>query len=213
LERARRLAGRPLWALASSLGEPVPEDLTRAKGWVGQLLEKALGATASSRAVPDFEALGVELKTLPVDGQGQPRESTFVATLDMEDFRALEWVTSSVRKKLLRVLWLPVEAAPAIRLAERRVGAPLLWSPTLEQEASLREDFECIVEQVEAGFDVTGHAGRHLQLRPKGADSQELRWAFGPEFDRVRAAPRAFYLRPAFTGALIRENYALAFGG
>src|SRR5688500_18797590 len=80
MARARALSGMSLAELARQFGIAVPEAQLRAKGWVGQLLERALGATAGSRAKPDFEALGIELKTLPVDGRGQPKESTFVCT-------------------------------------------------------------------------------------------------------------------------------------
>lgn len=59
LERARRLAGRRIAEIAESLGLEVPADLRRHKGWVGNLIEKALGVTAGSAPVPDFEPLGI----------------------------------------------------------------------------------------------------------------------------------------------------------
>ena len=43
-----------------------------------------------------------------------------------------------MRHKLSRVLWVPVEGARHIPLAERRVGSPLLWSPSEEEERLLR---------------------------------------------------------------------------
>lgn len=209
LRNARRLAGRTLAHLAAALDIEVPPDQRRAKGWVGQLLERSLGATGSSRAVPDFEALGIEMKTLPVDRSGTPRESTFVATLDVATTEAMRWETSSVRKKLHRILWVPVEAEPEMPLGERRVGTAILWSPNIGEEEQLRKDFEEIVELIEEGFgdDITGHRGVALQLRPKGADSRSLRHAFDAEGAPVRTAPRAFYLRPSFTTALIRKRY------
>jgi len=214
LRRARRLAGRPLSFLAANLGLEVPPDQRHAKGWVGQLLEKSLGSTASSRAVPDFEALGVEMKTLPVDARGVPTESTFVATLDMAESDAMRWEHSSIRKKLARVLWIPVEAEPTIALGDRRVGTALLWSPSTEEEAALRQDFEEIVDLIAEGFgeSITGERGRYMQLRPKGASSRTLRWATDPEGAPVRTAPRAFYLRAGFTAELVRRHYQLAGG-
>ena len=56
--RARRLAGWTLSDLAAHLGERVPLDLRRAKGWVGEALERALGATSGSQPEPDFPHLG-----------------------------------------------------------------------------------------------------------------------------------------------------------
>lgn len=208
--RLAGLGGRTLGFLAGQLGLAVPQDLRRHKGWVGTLLEQTLGATAASRAEPDFPALGVELKTLSVGKTGRPRESTFVASLDLAapDPR---WETSAVRKKLQKVAWVVIEAEPGIPLADRRCGATLLWSPTTEEEALLRQDWEELVELVSEGFfsRATGHLGRSLQLRPKGRNKAALRWAHGEDGARVRLAPRAFYLRPAFTEALLRQNFQM----
>ena len=67
LHRAQQIAGLTLLQLANQLAEPVPEKLHHAKGWIGQLLEKALGATAGSLPEPDFQQLGIELKTTEID--------------------------------------------------------------------------------------------------------------------------------------------------
>src|SRR5262249_39636744 len=83
--RARALAGMTLGAIAEDHGVVAPSELLRAKGWAGQLLERALGASAASRAEPDFQRLGIELKTLPIDARGRPRESTFVCTIALSE--------------------------------------------------------------------------------------------------------------------------------
>ncbi len=62
------LAGYSLGELAA-LGIPIPRDLKRDKGWIGILLEIWLGASAGSKPEQDFAALGVELKTIPVDSR------------------------------------------------------------------------------------------------------------------------------------------------
>ena len=78
LAQAQRLAGYSLGELAALAGIPIPRDLKRDKGWTGILLEIWLGASAGSKPEQDFAALGVELKTIPVDAQGRPLETTFV---------------------------------------------------------------------------------------------------------------------------------------
>src|SRR5512139_646420 len=127
LARAGALAGRALADVAAEYGVAVPPDLRRAKGFVGGLVERALGATAKSRAAPDFEAIGVELKTLPIGRDRVPCESTFVCTIDLVRIADADWDTSVVRHKLSRVLWMPVEGDRAIPVAARRLGTPLLW--------------------------------------------------------------------------------------
>lgn len=81
LLRVRAIAGQTLGQLAAKLGITVPADLQRDKGWQGQLLEAALGATASTLPAPDFMELGIELKSIPINRQGHPTESTYVCTV------------------------------------------------------------------------------------------------------------------------------------
>ena len=78
LTQAQRLAGYSLGDLAAMAGLQIPDDLKRDKGWIGMLLELWLGASAGSKPEQDFAALGVELKTIPIDRQGRPLETTFV---------------------------------------------------------------------------------------------------------------------------------------
>jgi DNA mismatch repair protein MutH len=201
------LAGRKLGDIAALQSVPVPESLSRNKGWVGQLLERALGATAGSRAQPDFPHLGIELKTIPIDARWRPMESCFVASLDLAAVD-LRWDTSAVRKKLARVMWVAVEADPGLPLAQRRFGASILWSPSQEEQQALRNDYEDIVELLAEGVTVRGDRGTVLQLRPKGRDGADLRRALNEEGALALAPPRAFYLRRSFTAALLGRHFA-----
>jgi DNA mismatch repair protein MutH len=212
LERAHALAGMTLGELAPVHGVLVPPDLRRAKGFVGQLVERALGAKKSSRPGPDFEALGIELKTLPVDARGQPVESTFVCTIPLLAVGDLEWERSPVRAKLARVLFVPVEGERAKPVAERRLGAPLLWSPSPADEADLRFDWDELAGRIGRGDieSITGHLGRFLQVRPKAADSHAERRAVDGEGVSFSTLPRGFYLRATFTGRIVREHYHVA---
>lgn len=211
IRRARALAGHPLGAIAEKHGVPLA-DVRRAKGWIGQLLEVALGATAASRAAPDFEAIGVELKSVPVDAAGRPRETTFVCTAALEEMGGQPWEASRVHKKLARVLWVPIEADPSIEPQWRRVGMPLLWSPAHDEEALLRADWDEFAELVGRGHveEITAHRGQVLQMRPKGANAAQVRWGVDADGEPVRVAPRGFYLRSAFVGGVLRRAFVVA---
>lgn len=210
LQRARSLAGVSLGEIARQQGAVVPDTLLRAKGWVGMLVEKALGASAGSRAEPDFPKLGIELKTLPIDATGTPRESTFVCTVELSRIPEIEWDESRVKKKLERVLWFPVQADREIPMPERRLGEPLLWSPAPEEEAALRFDWEELAGRISCfGTEsVTAHLGQFLQVRPKAAHSRVQTRVVNGEGEPYAANPRGFYLRTAFTQALLRKHYA-----
>jgi DNA mismatch repair protein MutH len=204
--RADGLAGLTLAELAGALGVSPPGDLTHAKGWIGQVLEAALGATAASRPVPDFEALGVELKTLPIDANGRPRESTFVCTASLDGSLSERWPDSRVRKKLDRVLWIPIagDGAPA----ERVIGQPVLWTPSADEDAQLRADWEELTGLMATGehWMVDARRGVALQLRPKAAHSGSLAWTLGESGEWVQEGPRGFYLRASFTEGLLRAR-------
>ena len=211
LERARAVAGLRLDEIARGAGVPVPIDLRRAKGFVGQLVERVLGASAGSRAGPDFAVLGVELKTLPLDARGRPVESTFVCTIPLVRVGDIEWLESPVRAKLKRVLFVPVEGERERPVAERRIGEPFLWSPSAEEEADLRFDWEELSGRIGRGDveSVTGHLGRFLQVRPKAADSRSRRMARDAEGVAFAALPRGFYLRATFTERVVRARFGL----
>ncbi len=78
MARAQQLAGKSFAEVAAERQIHLPENLQRNKGWVGNLIEISLGAQAGSKAEQDFAHLGIELKTIPINAQGQPLETTFV---------------------------------------------------------------------------------------------------------------------------------------
>lgn len=209
--QAQRLAGFTLGELGQMAGLPVPQDLKRDKGWTGLLLERWLGASAGSKPEQDFAALGVELKTIPVDNAGWPLETTFVCVAPLTGNSGVVWETSHVRHKLKRVLWIPVEGSREIPLAVRRVGSPLLWSPSEEEEHQLRMDWEELMDLIVLGRveSITARHGEVLQLRPKAANSKALTEAIGTEGQRILTLPRGFYLKKNFTRALLARHFLL----
>ena len=210
LARAQACAGLTVAQLAQACGDSPPRDLRRHKGWVGELLERALGASSASKPQPDFADLGIELKTIPLADDGRPRESTHVCTINLSDLIGQRWETSTVRRKLARVLWMPIEAAPAIPLAQRRIGLPLLWTPTAAQESVLRADWEEHMELLATGaLDLLdARLGTYLQVRPKAANSRALAGASDADGAPLQTLPRGFYLRTAFTRALLAHARA-----
>jgi DNA mismatch repair protein MutH len=211
LARAQDLAGLTLETLAARAGLPMPADLKRDKGWVGMLLEWHLGASAGSKAEQDFAHLGIELKTIPIDAQGKPLETTFVCVAPLTGNSGVTWLTSHVRHKLARVLWIPVEGGREIPLRERRVGAPLLWSPDAEEDEMLRQDWEELMDMIVLGLveQITARHGAWLQIRPKAANSKALTEGIGDQGQPIMTLPRGFYLKKSFTGPLLARHFLL----
>lgn len=211
LAQAQALAGFTLSELAALAAIPIPDDLRRDKGWTGVLLERWLGATAGSKPEQDFASLGVELKTIPVDRYGRPLETTFVCVAPLTGNSGVVWETSHVRHKLKRVLWIPVEGERTLPLANRRVGSPLLWSPSSEEEEQLRRDWEELMDLIVLGQveRITARHGEVLQLRPKAANSKALTEAIGIHGEPILTLPRGFYLKKNFTAALLARHFLL----
>ncbi len=205
------MAGQTLGELASSLGITVPENLKRDKGWQGQLIECYLGASASTLAAPDFMQLGIELKTLPLDREGRPKESTYVCTVPLDNIHNISWESAWLKNKLNHVLWVPIEADANIPLAARTVGNAILWQPSLEQTQALRQDWEELMDMICLGQleQITAHHGHYLQIRPKAANARALCPATDTEGNRIMTLPRGFYLRTTFTQLILNEYYTL----
>lgn len=206
LTRCQAMAGKTLGQIAAEAKVVVPEDLRRHKGWVGNLFETYLGAEAGNKAEPDFVGLGVEMKTLPLNAQGKPKESTYVCTVSMQQTGELTWQDSWVKRKLSRVLWVPVEADNTIPLAERYVGNAWIWQPTAEQEGLLQRDWEELMDRIVLGeqAEITAREGEYLQIRPKAANAKVLAKGISESGSAEFINPKGFYLRTVFTCQLIQ---------
>jgi len=211
LESCAAIAGQTLEQLANLCHVNFPTELKHAKGLTGQLLEKVLGATAGNAAEPDFQQLGIELKTIPVDINGKPRETTYVCTVPLTDNNGYNWEQSWVREKLARVLWVPVEADPQIPLAHRRIGSGILWSPSIEQLQVLQQDWEELMQIVVTGQfeNLTAKIGNYLQIRPKAANSKTLTQATDQSGAPCLTSPRGFYLRTQFTTVILEQGFVM----
>ena len=104
-----------------------------------RLIEWQLGASAGSRPEQDFPDLGIELKTIPIDPQGKPLETTFVCVAPLIGISGQRWEESNVRNKLSRVLWIPVEGSRTIPVARAEIA--LAINQWITQRETLRQTY------------------------------------------------------------------------
>ena len=210
LSHARALVGVELAELADGLGLPVPAGRVRTKGWSGQVVEHELGVAVGGARGPDFEALGIELKTVPVTPALVPLESTAVCQIDPIAIAGESWETSYVRAKLARVLFVALEVPEGARsVGDRRVAAVTLWAPAAADESVLRADFELFVREYfrrGRAAEITGHLGAVLQVRPKGRNAADDRPGYDSAGNPTRVGKHGFYLRPAFVAAILKTG-------
>ncbi|MDF1678232.1 MAG: DNA mismatch repair endonuclease MutH [Legionellaceae bacterium] len=201
LARSAEIEGLSFASLAARLSLPVPLDALKRKGWVGGLIERALGTTAGTSAVPDFHQLGIELKTIPLGMRGKPLESTFVTSINLLTIHQETWETSQCYSKLKRVLWVPVEGDKTIPFPHRRIGRGFLWSADACDASILANDWSDLAGMLGRGAltEVDARMGVYLQVRPKAANARALCYGFDEDGQKVLTLPRGFYLRPSFT--------------
>lgn len=213
LNKARWLAGFTLGDIAQMLNIAVPPDLKRDKGWVGMLIETALGAKAGSKAEQDFAHLGIELKTIPINRFGLPLETTFVALAPLTNNQGVTWENSHFWQKLQKVLWVPILAERTIPLAQRYIGQPVLWSPNEKEQQQLRADWEELMELIIMGrfSEINATLGEVVQLRPKGRNRQDLANAVDRNGKPIQTLPLGFYLRKSFTAKILQQFLNEAF--
>lgn len=203
--KALEMEGLTFSQLGNRLGLPVPTLALQAKGWLGQAVEKYLGATAGSLPIPDFPNLNLEIKTIPLTATGRVQESTYITVLPLRAPFELEWRSSSCYQKLQQVLWIPIEGDTSIPYAQRRIGRAILWQMPEVQEQFLKADWELIMDMVIHGKveEISGSIGTHLHIRPKAANASILTKSLDAYGDDIKTLPRGFYLRSCFTQQII----------
>jgi DNA mismatch repair protein MutH len=155
----------------------------------------------------DDLASGVEVKTLPFGfnraGRARVRQSTFLTSASLTSLAAERWDTSRVKKKLTRVLFLPIDVDSA------RIGTAFLYEPNDVDIAAFRADWEDLADLVARGlgFAITARRGRLLQLRPKAKNATVTMQATTVDGDDIVLRPQGFYVRRVLTQRLIDDRF------
>lgn len=209
LHRCYQIAGKTLGMLAQEMGQQTPSSLVYAKGWIGQLIEKTLGANAVNLDQPDFIDLGIELKTLPINAQGVPCESTYICTASIPN-QDTHFEQSRVFRKMAKMLWIPVEDTQNKPIADARIGTAILWSPPTAIKNQLRQDWEEITELITLGHfeNLSAHIGEYLQIRPKAANAKTFIQVIDHQGKQINIVPKGFYVRTKLTRQIVQEHYA-----
>ncbi len=210
LDRCYTIAGQTIGSIANKYGQ-VPQKLLHYKGWFGQLIEMILGADAGSNPTQDFVELGIELKTIPLNHDFYPTETTYVCIAPLVGVHGITYEESNVHNKLSKVLWVPFSGARDIPVSERLVYTPFLWSPDAQEDYLLRTDWNEHLEKIATGLveTITARDGQVLQIRPKAANGKSLTKAIGLNGTVIMTRPRGFYLRKNFTSNIIDRNFGI----
>lgn len=208
-KRCRKISGKTIKHLASQLNISIPNSLHFTKGLLGQIFEIYLGTNASTKSLPDFVHLGIELKTLPLNEHNKAAESTYVCTASLHHENTFIWEKSRVKQKLSHVLWVPILAHKKTPIEERIIGTPFLWQPNKEEESILKRDWEELSNMLNCGDveNLSAKYGQYLQIRPKAANSRVLIDSLDKYGNQIKVVPKGFYLRARFTNQILRNYF------
>lgn len=178
------------------------------KGYLGNIIENFFGLKNNNKPIKDFDSLGIELKTIPINNRGIPLESTFICSVPLIKNSGLIWNTSYVRYKINRILWVPIEKNKSTNIREYRVKYPFLWSPNYEEEKKIKTDWNEIMDMIVLGKinKINSKYGEVLFVKTKTNSKKNYTQAIGENGQPIFTIPKGFYLRKKFTYLLINKN-------
>lgn len=203
-ERLDYLLGKNLAQLCDILQIKCPTDPIKAKGFSGIVFEKLLGADGNNNASFDFENLCLELKTIPVDEQYIPKESTFVTYAPVVANQIFEFKKSIVFKKLSFVLFILLDISDP-KFSKRKFVNYYFFKPDKNTLELIEQDYNELCQMIKEGNinKITARFGQILQLRPKGANGSILTTCIDEDGNISYTRPRGFYLRREFTKKIL----------
>ncbi|MGN0902649.1 MAG: DNA mismatch repair protein MutH [Succinivibrio sp.] len=208
IENLNLITGKSVTELASMANAAVPISPLHGKGFTGELIESLLGASANNLPIPDFPNLGLELKTLPVDNDLVPLESTFFCHAPLTNIRKLTFENSALFHKVQRILFVLINANREDDFSKRFIKGYFFYAPDHNEMATIKNDFDELYEMIRVGNvdKINARFGKIMQLRPKAANGKALTDCVGPDGSMIKTRPRGFYMRRSFTKELV-ERY------
>lgn len=209
LKKAKTLSGFKLKTLALQVNANIPDNLKNNKGWIGQLLEKHLGVQSNNKAQQDFPHLGIELKTIPIDHDGSPLQTTFICSVPLIKNIGINWKNCYFRYKISKILWIPVEGNKFIPLSSRRIGHPFIWTPSDSENKILYQDWIELTNMVVLGNakKINSNYGTYLQVRTKASNNKVRTASIGKYGKKIMIIPLAFYFRKNFTASVLKKYF------
>lgn len=206
-QRLELIKGHTLGELAAVIRAQLPGSTLNGKGYAGELIEVMLGAGAKNLSEPDFTKLGIELKTVPVDRDFKPLQSTYICYAPLTDVRSQDFWHSPLYLKLRLCLYVFVLSPRDLPMAQRRIIDYYLHAMPETDLQQVKQDYDELMELVSLGQaqQITAHIGTIIQMRPKAADGKQLTDCVDEEGNLSKTRPRGFYMRRSYTSKLCQQ--------
>lgn len=202
--RLDAIKGVSLEDICRQLDIAMPENSTRGKGFTGQVIEYVLGADAKTLPLPDFRDFALELKTLPVDANLKPLESTFLCHANLNPVTHIPFEKSALYKKTRCMLFVFILSPDDKELGHRRILGYYFFMPDKDELETIKADYDELMDMVCQGraHEINARIGTIVQMRPKAASGRELTQIVDRFGQIAYTRPRGFYMRRSFTQAM-----------
>lgn len=202
--RLDKLKGVYLKDICQALDIKMPENSVKAKGFSGQIIEYILGADAKTLPLPDFTNLNIELKTLPVDENLKPLESTFICHANLKPTSYVAFENSTLYHKLKCILFVLIKAPRDVDFSLRQIIGYYFFMPNKDELSIIKEDYEELMDMVMQGnaHKINARFGTIIQMRPKAASGRDITQIIDSNGHIAYTRPRGFYMRRSFTHAM-----------
>lgn len=214
LEYLSRLSGKDKQELQNKgfyLASPAHIN-AHSKGKLGNYIETYyFGIKANSEQRPDFEELGIELKTTPIDktakNEFRAGERLSLTNISYEEPVIDDFYESHVWDKLHRILLIQY-------VRDRKLSSPTdyvithvnLMTPSKKDQEQMKRDYDVIIGKIKAGkaHELSESDTKYLGACTKGATSATM-WR--PQYygDHTLAKKRNFCLKQSYMNALLHQ--------
>lgn len=195
----------------------------RSKNQIATIIKKSIGFKSVKSNIKEFEQLGIMVKTIKVrKNDNYPFEAISFQTMKLQEFIKENWKESTFKDYINKILFVPVYSENKdSTLKEKYIGKSFFWSPSMEEENSIKKEWEqykdevingqCKVHKVtinsKKGFKEVSELSKEsetsiIHMRPHGRDSNDRdEDSFGNSIVK-----QCFWLNKNFIQKLLNEN-------
>lgn len=196
---------------------------SKSKNQIATIIKKTIGFKSVKSNIKEFEQLGIMVKTIKVrKSSNYPFEAVSFQTMKLKEFVTEEWEDSTFKEYINKILFIPVYSEKKdATLEEKYLGKSFFWSPSIEQESIIKNEWEqyksevlngqCKIDKVKMnskkGFKEVSELSKESQtkvihMRPHGRDSYDRdEDVFGNSI-----AKQCFWLNKIFIQSLLNTQ-------
>ncbi len=177
------------------------------KNRVSSVIRQAIGLR-SKRLPEHLEALGLEIKTIPLGPNANPYEAMSFPAFDPRELADEDWEDSDLLASIQNMLLVPVyRDERRSDLMEQRLCKPFRWSADREQLSGIRAEWERFRDLFSSGkADAlpTEAVTRFIHVRPHGRDGTDRVEAPGA----LVVPKQSFWLNREFVRELVLSHHS-----